>query len=120
MRSLLALFNGQLRRLVIDSGVELVRNAIRVVQASKKRGEVRNPAGLFRSAVKHQWEPGDGFDDSSLKDEFNEWFKLARDAELILGSQVEDGQIWVFNQTERFTYAEMLRLHPLELLRLKD
>lgn len=52
--------NYDLKALILSSSVQVVRDAVAVVEENRSRGVVYSPAGLFRSAVENQWKPNHG------------------------------------------------------------
>lgn len=46
-----------LKTLILSSDVEVVRDAIAVVEENSSRGIVRNPEGLLVQAIRKQWKP---------------------------------------------------------------
>ncbi|NJN38723.1 MAG: hypothetical protein HC790_08370 [Acaryochloridaceae cyanobacterium CSU_3_4] len=90
-----ARLNPQIQRQILSVSAEVVRDAIAVVKERKVKGKVKNPAGLLSAAIKGQWKPSFVKDvsmglDEAEKQEFNEWFELARQAGLVLASSVID------------------------------
>jgi hypothetical protein len=110
--------NPQIKKAVLATRLEAVQDAIAVVKQRKEVGRVKNPAGLFVKAIKELWKPSAGKDAQNipnLSDGFSRWFDAARAAGLVIGTQVIDGQIWVYDANAKaFTYEQMALLHPLE------
>lgn len=50
--------NPWLAELILDSDVEIVRNAMAVIAAYRRRGmTIRNPEGMLVEAIRNQWRP---------------------------------------------------------------
>jgi hypothetical protein len=108
-----ARLNPQIERQVLSVGAEVVRNAIAVVKERKVKGKVKNPAGLLSAAIKGQWKASSVKDvsmglDEAEKQEFNEWFELARQTGLVIASSVMDGVMCVCTKTQQWEpYLEL-------------
>lgn len=102
-----ARLNPQIQRQVLSVSAEVVRDAVSVVKERKVKGKVKNPAGLLSAAIKGQWKPSSLKDvsvglDEAEKQEFNEWFELARQAGLVIASSVMDGVMCVCTKAHRW------------------
>ncbi|NEO53805.1 MAG: hypothetical protein F6K54_12380 [Okeania sp. SIO3B5] len=49
--------NHWLTELILNTNAEVVRDAIAVVAASRRRGTLRNPEGMLVQAMRNQWRP---------------------------------------------------------------
>jgi len=49
--------NPWLKTLILSNNVEVVRDAIAVVEENRRRGIVRNCEGLLVQAIRNQWKP---------------------------------------------------------------
>ena len=49
--------NPWLETLILSNNVEVVRDAIAVVEENRRRGIVRNREGLLVQAIRNQWKP---------------------------------------------------------------
>ena len=49
--------NPWLKTLILSSNVEVVRDAIAVVEENRRQGIVRNGEGLLVQAIRNQWKP---------------------------------------------------------------
>lgn len=79
-----------------------VINALSVVKEALALGAVRSKAGLFRKALEEAWEPNGADSEreaSSITRYFSEWYDLARNYGIVVGSREEDGVLMVQENT---------------------
>jgi hypothetical protein len=107
--------NQQIKKSLVQATTDAILDAVAVVKQRKQKAHVQNPAGLFRSALQNLWKPNapkeqtvlPGFCNEFEQQEFNEWFKLAQQASLVMGSSVMDGRVFVFTpDTKCHDYEE--------------
>ena len=109
----------KLKKLVLNFGTSAIQQALNVVREAKQKSKhIKNPTGLLRSALENGWKSNQPDNKQSLPESFSRWFNAARAAEVVIGSQVIDGQVWVYDRkAEPIPYEQMVLLHPLERLR---
>jgi hypothetical protein len=67
--------NPQIKKVVLESALTTVQDAIALVKERQKRGEVKNPAGLLVEAIRGQWKPAQSV--RSVMAEFKVWYEAA-------------------------------------------
>jgi hypothetical protein len=107
--------NQQIKKSLLQATTEAILEAVKVVKQQKQKKYINNPAGLFRSALQNLWKPNPpeeksvlpGFRNDFEQQEFNEWFRLAQQAGLVMSSTVIDGRVCVFTpDTKCHDYEE--------------
>jgi len=88
--------NAGVQKIVSQADPITVKGAIKMVAERLKKGDIRNPAGFLVQAIKKRW--GVPKVETSESSKFNEWYKLEQKAGNVVGSQVIDGQIWVYDK----------------------
>jgi hypothetical protein len=99
-----------LRKQVLQAQIDVLQDAITLVQQQKSAGHIKNPAGLLVKAIQNQWKPNQP-DASSppLPEDFNEWFDLARSRGLVLASTLKDGILCVCTSAQKWEPYEDFR-----------
>jgi hypothetical protein len=101
--------NQQIKKSLLQSTTEAILDAVAVVKQHKQKAQVKNPAGLFRAALQNLWKPNApkaqavllGFRNEFEQQEFNEWYRLAEQVGLVMGSSFIDGVMYVFTPDEK-------------------
>jgi hypothetical protein len=99
-----------LRKQVLQAQIDVIQDALALVQQQKATGKVKNPAGLLVKAIQHQWKPNQP--DASpppLPEDFNEWFDLARKSGLAIASMLIDGVLCIRTTAEKWEPYEDFR-----------
>ena len=91
-----------------------VKNAILAVEEYLDSGKkVKSKAGLLRKALEENWTPNLTEEEraiSQVKDNFLEWYKLAKDEGIVQASQATSKGIIVLEPTEEWTlFEDMLK-----------
>jgi hypothetical protein len=93
--------NQNIRKTVLGSPVEVVRDALAVVQQQKRLGRVKRPAGMLVKAIQEKWTPNVLENSGNiLPDGFSEWFDLARQGGIVTASMLIDGVMCVCTNPE--------------------
>jgi hypothetical protein len=109
--------NQQIKKSLLQATTEAILEAVKVVKQQKQQKHIQNPAGLFRSALQNLWKPNPPkdkdippcFRNEFEQQEFNEWFNLARQAGLVVGSTLIDGVMYVQTPGEKLCNYEEFR-----------
>lgn len=107
-----------LKLLIANATESVVRDALTILKTGKN---IKNKAGLLRRAIENKWKPSAATIEKKFKldPDFEEWWGHAKRLGLVLGSEVKDNQLWIYDaQAQAISYQQMLQLHPLESLRL--
>ncbi|MEH1885559.1 DUF6262 family protein [Nostoc sp.] len=105
-----------------DSTEEIVLTAIEALKEQLQHGEVRRPGGWLSSAIDDAWQPNQPQGvESNPADLFSEWYGLAREFGIVIGSRKEDdGSIWVQENTGQwFPFEQFSSKWTREYLRSK-
>ncbi|MEH2465990.1 DUF6262 family protein [Nostoc sp.] len=106
-----------------DSTEEIVLTAIEALKEQLQHGAVKRPGGWLSSAIDDAWQPNQPLgEQSNPADLFSEWYGLAREFGIVIGSRKEDdGSIWVQENTGHwFLFEQFSSKWTLEYLRLKS
>ena len=106
-----------LRLLILNASTEVVQDALKILQTGKN---IKNKAGLLRRAIENKWKPSAAAIAPKFKldPEFDQWWKLAKQQGIVIGSERRDNQLWVYDaQAQAIPYDQMRQLFPLESLR---
>ncbi|MBR8835365.1 MAG: hypothetical protein DSM106950_15390 [Stigonema ocellatum SAG 48.90 = DSM 106950] len=79
-----------------------VISALSVVKEALISGDVRSKAGLFRKALESAWEPNEADSEreaSTTRCYFSQWYDLARDYGIVIGSREDNGVLMVQENT---------------------
>lgn len=100
---------------------EIVLSAIEALKQAVVNGNVENPVGWLNKAIKDGWMPNENNlpQDKVKRDNFNEWFNLAYNQQLVLAStKGDDGQLYVYTREGvSFPFEQMMTKYPLESLK---
>lgn len=111
-------------RLIKSKPREQVVNAINVVLENLNSGnKVRNKPGLLRAALQAEWIPNESPEQIKFeqhKDEFSEWFNLARSQDIVKASQLTEEGIIVLNADGKWILFETLVEQGITLQYLKQ
>ena len=90
--------------------VELWPERVEVAIACLEEKEltVKHPTRFLQKAIEEQWQP-EALAKEKAPDEFQDWFKEARQRGLVVGSQRIDGMIMVYTVDERCVPFDELR-----------
>ncbi|MEH2086090.1 DUF6262 family protein [Nostoc sp.] len=102
---------------------EVVLNAIEALKEQLQHKIIRSPGAWLCSAIDDAWEPNQpqGVENHTA-DLFSEWYGLAREFGIVIGSRKEDDDsIWVQENTGHwFSFEEFSSKWTIEYLRLKS
>ncbi|WP_458789425.1 helix-turn-helix domain-containing protein [Adonisia turfae] len=93
-------------RRAIERWPERIEVAIACLE--EKELTVKHPTRFLQKAIEEQWQP-EALAKEKAPDEFQDWFKEARQRGLVVGSQRIDGMIMVYTIDERCVPFEQLR-----------
>ncbi len=114
--------NTTLASKIRNSTEEIVLTAIEALKQQLQHQIIKSPGAWLRSAIDDAWEPNQpqGVDSNSA-DLFSEWYGLAREFGVVIGSRKEDdGSIWVQENTGQwFPFEEFSSKWTFEYLRSK-
>jgi hypothetical protein len=104
-------FNQNLRKQVLAAQLDVIQDALTLVNQQKSKGKVKNPIALLVSALQNKWKPNPTPQPIAplIPDDFNEWFELARRANLVLASQLIDGVLCICTRTQDWEPYEDFR-----------
>ena len=105
-----------------DSTEEIVLIAIEALKEQLQHGVIRRPGAWLFSAIDDAWQPNQPLGEGSHPaDMFSEWYGLAREFGIVIGSRKEDdGSIWVQENTGQwFLFEEFSSKWTLQYLRSK-
>ena len=110
--------NSTLIKTIKSASEELVLGTIEALKEAIANGNVEKPGGWLNKAIQEGWMPNEKHLDACDRNNFNEWFNLARAQGLVMGSMKgNDGNLYVFTRDgERFPFEQMLDEHPLDIL----
>ncbi len=94
--------NKTLTQMIKSAPEARVLSALSVVKEALASGAVRSKAGLFRKALESAWEPNETDlerEASTTRRCFSQWYDLARDYGIVIGSREEDGVLMVQENT---------------------
>ncbi|MEH2295068.1 DUF6262 family protein [Nostoc sp.] len=101
---------------------EIVLTAIEALKEQLQHGEVRRPGGWLATAIDDAWQPNQPQGvESNPADLFSEWYGLAREFGIVMGSRKEDDDsIWVQENTGQwFPFEEFSSKWTFKYLRSK-
>lgn len=106
-----------------NSTQEIVESAIEALKEQLQHQIIRSPGAWLATAIDDAWEPNQpqGVENHPA-DLFSEWYGLAREFGIVIGSRKEDdGSIWVQENTGHwFSFEEFSSKWTIEYLRLKS
>jgi hypothetical protein len=100
-------------RRALERWPERVEVAIACLE--EKEITVKHPTRFLQKAIEEQWQP-EALAKEKAPDEFQDWFKEARQRGLVVGSQRIDGTIMVYTVDERCVPFTQLRQQSWEAL----
>ena len=113
--------NQNIRKVVLDSTVAVVKDALAVVRQQKNAGKAKRPAGLLVRAIQERWTPNPVSKSVDLMpDGFSDWFDLAREKGIVTASLPIDDQMCVCTNPEVGDWqpwTELAFAFPVRILR---
>ena len=103
-------------RRAIERWPERVEVAIACLQ--EKEATVKHPTRFLQKAIEEQWQP-ENLAKEKAPDDFQVWFKEARQRGLVVGSQRIDGKLMVYTVDERCVPFTQLRQQSWAALEAK-
>ncbi len=94
--------NKTLTQLIKSAPETQVVSALSVVKEALASGDVRSKAGLFRKALEEAWEPNEADSERKANTDcrcFSEWYDLASNYGIVMGSREEEGILMVQENT---------------------
>lgn len=106
--------NSTLERLIGETPVGIVENAIESLREALTNGPVRNPDGFLNKAINDAWKPNDKPETQLSKDMFKQWYDLAHSQRLVIGAQHLEGIQYVITPDgQHVLFNDMLRQKPI-------
>ncbi|MEH2262388.1 DUF6262 family protein [Nostoc sp.] len=105
-----------------NSTEEVVLVAIEALKEQLQHQIIRSPGGWLASAIDDAWQPNQHLGvESNPADLFSEWYVLAREFGIVIGSRKEDdGSIWVQENTGQwFAFEQFSSKWTVQYLRSK-
>jgi len=110
--------NPQSRAVVLAHSLERVTAALAVVKENKKKGQVKNPAGMVVRAIQQGWTPTPTTPESATPPTFGDWFDLAQKAGKAVASTLIDGIFSILTPDDRWVaFSEMVATYSISELR---
>ena len=102
-----------------NSTQEVVLTAIEALKEQMQYQVIKSPGGWLTQAISEEWQPNQPIgQESSPVDLFSQWYGLAREFGIVIGSRKEeDGSIWVQENTGHwFPFEEFSSKWTLQYL----
>ncbi|MEH2218736.1 MAG: DUF6262 family protein [Nostoc sp.] len=114
--------NTTLNSKIRNSTEEVVFNAIEALKEQLQHKVIPKPGGWLAKAIDGAWQPNQPLgEETHVADIFNQWYGLAREFGIVIGSRKEDDDsIWVQENTGHwFPFEEFSSKWTIEYLRSK-
>lgn len=86
---------------------ETVLTAIEALKEQMQHQVIRNPGGWLSNAIDNAWQPNQPIGESNPTDLFAQWYDLAREQGVVIGSRKDDGGCyWVQENTGQWVLFE--------------
>lgn len=106
-----------LKQLVLNSAIEIVRNALEALREAQGQGRVKNSVGYMVRAIEGRWQPGITREAGKTPADFNQWFDAAKKAGLAIASCFESGVLQILTSSDEWIlWDEIKARYPLKQL----
>ena len=86
---------------ICNSTEDIVLNAIAALEERVQCEVIKSPGAWLAQAIEKEWQPNQPLGENNQSDSFAEWYDLAREQGLVVGSRKDDdGSIWVQDTTK--------------------
>lgn len=96
-----------LKRLVLNSSVEILNNAVAAYQEAKEESRVKHPIKYMISAIKHAFTPNKQA--SPTLSDFTSWFNAAHKAGLVIASYADGERIRVLTSSDEWVWWDEIK-----------
>lgn len=114
--------NDTLASKIKNAEEDVVLNAIEALNEQLQHKIIPNPGGWLAKAIDGQWKPNKPLGEARSADVFAEWYGLAREQGIVIGSRkADDDSMWVQENTGQWVlFEDFSSKWTIEYLRLKS
>lgn len=88
--------NSTIKSLIDKTPQGILKEAITTLEEAIESGEVKNPSGFLNSAICLKWKPNEKLKENEELTQFNNWWPIARNKGLVVGSEQVEGVLYVY------------------------